>query len=271
MPGGGTQLATPIGAVPNRVKGLYTQGQSAFGTYILLPAPACVEIAAISGFDFVRIDAYHTAVNPETLQAMVTTAYAYNLTPWVRCHNDPFTIMNVLDLGVQMISIPNMPDAEAARAAVNSAFYPPRGQREMNRATRFRGHTAPQYLDWVNENVVVSCQIEDADGIANYREIVKVEGLDCIQAGRGDISLAIGLAGQEFHPKVLELEERIVMAALEAGKQVSLVHPLTDDGIERTLRWMERGVRILTLDGDERVLQRSYTDGLPRVKRARAS
>ena len=255
-----------VGAVPNRVKALYSSGGTAFGTYILLPAPACVEVAAISGFDFVRIDAYHTAVNPETLQAMVTAAYAFNITPWVRCRNDPFTIMTVLDLGVQMISIPNMSDAEAARAAVESAFYPPRGTREMNRPTRFRAHTAPEYLAWVNDNVVVSCQIEDGDGLANYKEIVKVEGLDCIQPGRGDLSLALGLAGQEFHPKVLELEERIVSAALDAGKQVSLVHPLTEDGIERTLRWAERGVRILTLDGDERVLQRAYSEGLGRVK-----
>ena len=256
-----------IGSFANRVKTLYSEGRTSFGTYLTLPTPASVEVAAISGLDFVRIDAYHIAFNPETLQSMVTTAIAYGLTPWVRCRNDAFTIMNVLDLGAQIISIPNMDSADAARAAVASAFYPPRGVREMSRPLRFRAHTASDYLDWVNANVVVSCQIEDADGLANYKEIIAVDGLDCIQAGRGDIALALGYPGEEFHPKVLAAEERIVSAALEAGKQVSLVHSLNEDGIERTLRWAERGVRILTLDADARVMQRGYSVALADIKR----
>jgi 2-keto-3-deoxy-L-rhamnonate aldolase RhmA len=252
--------------VANRVRQLYESGKPAFGTYVVLPTPASVEIAALAGFDFVRIDAYHIGFNPETLQAMVSAAYAANMTPWARCRNDPFTIMNVLDMGVQMLTIPNTPSAEAARAAVDSAFYPPRGKREMSRPLMFRGHSAPDYLEWVEKNVVVSCQIEGREGLDNYKEIVKVEGLGCIQTGRGDISLALGLPGQEFHPKVLEAEERIVTAALEAGKQVSLVHPLTDDGIARSLRWIERGVRILTMDADYRVLQRGWSEGMTRLR-----
>jgi 4-hydroxy-2-oxoheptanedioate aldolase len=112
---------------------------------------------------------------------------------------------------------------------------------------------------------VISCQIEGVEGLANYKEIVQVEGLGCIQTGRGDIALALGLAGDEDHPRVLEAEERIVEAALEAGKQVSLVHPLTEAGLARALAWSERGVRILTLDADSRVLLRAYSEAVMRI------
>jgi 4-hydroxy-2-oxoheptanedioate aldolase len=252
----------------NRVKRLYDAGRCAYGTYINLPTAMSVEIAALAGFDFVRIDAYHSSMNPETMQAMVTTAYSYDITPWVRCPNDALTIENLLDLGVQMLSIPNMPNAAAAREAVARVFYPPQGTREMSMPLRFQGLSMSEYLDWVRQNVVLSCQIEGPEGLENYREIVRVEGLGCIQTGRADISLCLGLPGEEFHPRVLEWEERIVTAALEAGKQVSLVHAMTEDGMSRTLKWIERGVRIATMDTDHKVLRRHYSDGLTHLRQS---
>lgn len=250
----------------NRVQQQYQAGKPSFGTYITFPTSAAVEVAALAGFDFVRLDSYHISYNPETLENMIRTAYAHNVTPWVRVRNDPWVIMTTLDLGAQMITVPNVGSAEAARSAVNAAFYPPKGDREMSRPLRFRGLSAPEYLEWAQSQVVVSCQIEGRDGIENYQEIVKVDGLDVIQTGRGDLSLALGVPGEEFHPKVLEIEERIVTAALEAGKQVSLLQPLTEDGINRTQRWIEQGVRILTVDSDYRVLLREYETGLKKLR-----
>ena len=250
----------------NRVKQFYREGKPSFGTYVTFPSAAIVEVAALSGFDFVRLDPYHLHYNPETLENMVRTAYAHNVTPWARCRNDPWTIMMTLDTGVQAISIPNVGSAAEARAAVAAAFYPPKGEREMSRPLRLRGMSATEYLDWATNEVILSCQIEGRDGVENYQEIVKVEGVDCIQTGRGDLSLALGVPGEEFSPKVLDAEKRIVEAALEAGKQVSLLHPLTEDGIERTLRWMEQGVRILTVDSDYRVLMREYSAGLKKLR-----
>lgn len=113
----------------NRVKQLYRVGKPAYGTYVSLPAPALVEVAALAGFDFVRLDAYHVAFNPETLENMIRTAYAHGITPWVRCRNDPWIIMTTLDSGAQAITIPNVGSVEAAKAAVNAAFYPQKGER----------------------------------------------------------------------------------------------------------------------------------------------
>lgn len=250
----------------NRVKELYTAGKVAFGTYVTFPTAAAVEVAALSGFDFVRLDPYHLHYNPETLENMARAAYAHNVTTWARCKNDPWTIMMTLDAGVQIISIPNVGSAAEARAAVAAAFYPPKGAREMSRPLRMRGLSATDYLDWARDEVLVSVQIEGADGVANYKEIVTTEGVDCVQTGRGDLSLALGVPGEEFHQKVLDAEARIVEAALAAGKQVSLLHPLTEDGLQRMEAWMKQGVRIMTVDSDYRVLIREYSEGLKKLR-----
>lgn len=242
----------------NRVRALYENDDVAYGTYITFPTTAVVEVAALGGLDFVRLDAYHIAFNGETLQDMIRTAYAHEITPWVRVLNDPWVIMTTLDLGAQAITIPNVGSAEEARSAVASTYYPPRGEREMSRPLRFRAHSAHDYIDWVNENVLVSCQIEGTDGIENYKEIIKTEGVSVVQSGRGDLSLALGVPGEEFHPKVLEVEKRIVTTALESGKQVSLVHPMTEEGFQRSLEWKAQGVRILTFESDFKVLMREY-------------
>jgi 4-hydroxy-2-oxoheptanedioate aldolase len=257
--------------ITNRLKQLYLDDKTAFGTYVTFPTSAMVEVAALAGFDFVRLDAYHINYNPETLENMVRTAYSHDVSPWIRCRNDAWVIMMTLDTGAQAITIPNVGSAAAARAAVAAAFYPPKGEREMSRPLRMRGLSASDYLAWANDQVILSCQIEGRDGIEHYREIIAVEGVDCIQTGRGDLSLALGVPGEEFHPKVLETEKRIVSTALEAGKQVSLLHPLTEDGLERTLHWIEQGVRILTIDSDYRVLVREYAAGLSKLRAMRAA
>jgi 4-hydroxy-2-oxoheptanedioate aldolase len=250
----------------NRVKQLYSAGKTAFGTYVAIPSPMVIEVAGQAGLDFVRIDNYHNRWNPETLANMIRSCYDQDITPWIRCRNDPWIIMTTLDMGAQALSISNIGTVEATRQAVASTFYPPKGEREMARAHRFRSMSGQEYLDWSANEVFLSVQVEGDEGIVNYKDIVKIEGVDCIQTGRNDISLALGVPGEQFHPRVLEMEQRIVDAALEAGKQVSLVHPANDDGIERINRWIEQGVLIHTVETDLTALSSFYTRALTRLK-----
>ena len=197
---------------------------------------------------------------------MIRAAYDQGVTPWIRTRNDPWVLMTVLDMGAQAISISNMSTVEEAKHAVAGVFYPPLGEREAARANRFRHASSKEYYEWSANEVLLSVQIEGTEGIQNYKEIVKVEGIGCIQTGRNDISLALGVPGEQFHPKVLEMEKRIVDAALEAGKQVSLVHPANDDGIERITRWIEQGVLIHTVETDLTALYSFYSRALTRLK-----
>ncbi|CAG0955415.1 4-hydroxy-2-oxoheptanedioate aldolase [Anaerolineae bacterium] len=244
----------------NRVKECYSQEKLAIGSYITFPAPAVIEVAAQSGLDFVRLDTYHYGFfNPETLENMIRTAYSYNVTPWVRLRNDPWLIGMTLEMGAQAITIPNCSSAAEARAAVSAVFYPPKGKREMSRGFRFQAMTLAEYREWASTQVILSCMIEGMEGLENYREIIAVDGVDVIQVGLSDLSQAVGVPGAKNDPKVLEAEKRVIMTALEAGKQVSIVHPNTPQGIERTQRWVEQGVRIVVLEKESRILGREYS------------
>lgn len=246
----------------NNVRKALNEGRPAFGTYIYATSLNMVEVAAQAGFDFVRFDLYHHAMAPQTLTAMINTAHMMGVTPWVRVPEDPQTIGSVLDMGALIVTVPNVGTVAQAARAVAAVRYPPTGEREHARPGFARTMPMTEYLAWCERDVMLGCQIEGQAGIENYREIVTMPGIDVIQSGRGDLSLALGVPGEIFHPKVLAAEERIVMAALEAGKAVSLLFSPTDEGMEYITRWMDRGVQLPVLDSDEGVLLRGYRMGL---------
>ena len=140
-----------------------------------------------AGLDFVRIDNYHNRWNPETLANMIRSCYDQDITPWIRCRNDPI-IMTTLDMGAQALSISNIGTVEATRQAVASTFYPPKGEREMALGASLRLDVRPGVLDWSANEVFLSVQVEGDEGIVNYKDIVKIEGVDRIQDGRNDIA-----------------------------------------------------------------------------------
>ena len=179
--------------IQNRVRELYRERKPSFGTYITIQTPLAVEAAAAAGMDFVRIDSYKHRYNPENLDNMIRTSLSYGVTPWVRCKNDAWDIMQALDNGALIVSM-KVNTAEDARAAVAATYYPPRGVREPSRAKRHKSMPADQYLDWYNDQILVSLQLESPGALENYREIVKVEGADIIQFGKHGFAAALGIS-----------------------------------------------------------------------------
>src|SRR5207248_2502420 len=159
--------------------------------------------------------------------------YASGITPTVRVETDPVRILPVLEQGVMGLTVPDVESAEAARAVVQAARYPPRGRREISRPLRYIGEPSEAYFRWADDELVVSVQIETRAGLDALDEIVAVDGLDMVQSGRQDLALSLGVPGQPSHPRVLEAEERIVQAAWKAGKWVSLHFPPAPDSLDR--------------------------------------
>lgn len=258
--------------IANRIKRLYAQRKPAFGTYITLQTTAMAEIAGSVGLDFVRVDAYKQHFNPETVDAMIRTLYGFDTTPWVRCRLDAWEIGVALDAGAQVIST-KVNTVEEARAAVAAVRYPPRGTKESSRPKRFSSVSDAEYFKWAAEEVLLSLQLESPGAWENYRDIVKVEGVDIIQFGKHGISAALGVPnelsgyGREAAPKLLEAERAVVEATLAAGKQACLMDSATPHGLERLLRWVERGVLVIGIDSDYAILSRGYGEALKTLRR----
>jgi 2-keto-3-deoxy-L-rhamnonate aldolase RhmA len=183
--------------------------------------------------------------------------------------------MQALDNGALIVSM-KINSVEDARAAVAATYYPPRGVREPSRAKRHKSLPEARYLEWYNDQILVSLQLESPGALENYREIVKVDGADIIQFGKHGFAAALGISmdlagyGPTMDPRLEDYEKRVVFAALEAGKQVSLVHSLTPEGIERTLRWIEQGVYVMCMDSDWIILNRDYSNALKALRQSTA-
>lgn len=220
----------------NRVREQYRQGHVALGTYVTVPAPRAVEVLSDTGLDFVRFDPFRHPWPTSLLKEMAAVALNANLTPWARVGYSREAIVELVDCGMQIITVPEVDTAAQAKDIVSAVRSADRG------------------------DVLVGVQIETSEGIANLHEIIATDGVDIIHTGRTDISHAMGVPGEQFHPKVLEVERRIVDAALAAGKQVSLLYPLTQDGLALAAKAIAAGARIFALDMDYRILQRAFSD-----------
>jgi 4-hydroxy-2-oxoheptanedioate aldolase len=250
----------------NAIKAAGAEKHTALGCYITQPAPALVEVAAAAGLDFVRLDTYHGTMTIETIDALIRAAYASGLTPTARVQNHPFAILQLLQLGLMGVSVPDIEDAEMARAVVQACRYPPRGTREISRPTGTMGLPADEYFRWADEELIVSVQIESRRGLDNVEEILAVDGLDMVQSGRSDLSLSLGVPGQPNHPIVLEAEEKIVAAAERAGKLVALHFQPGPGALERLRAYSQRGVQALTIGNDTQILYQGLRERIATIK-----
>ncbi|MFN8521599.1 MAG: aldolase/citrate lyase family protein [Chloroflexota bacterium] len=244
----------------NALKAAAAEGRTAFGMYVTQPAPSIVEVAAQAGLDFVRIDTYHGTMGAETVDSLIRAAYAAGITPTARVQNDPVAILSVLEQGCMGITVPDVEDAQTARGIVQASRYPPKGIREISKPQRMMAVSAGDYFRWADEELIVSAQIESKRGLDNIEEILAVDGLDMVQSGRNDLSLSLGVPGQPNHPLVIAAEDRIIDAALTAGKMVSISFQPAPDALQRLGNLAKRGVQCITIGFDSQVLFQAMRD-----------
>jgi len=149
----------------------------------------------------------------ETIDGLIRAAYANGITATARVQNHPFAILQLLQIGLMGVNVPDVEDAEMAQRVVQACRYPPRGTREISRPTGTMGVSSEEYFRWADEELIVSVQIESRRGLDNLEAILAVDGLDMVQSGRSDLALSLGVPGQANHPIVLEAEEKIIAAA----------------------------------------------------------
>lgn len=206
----------------NPVKRRLGQGQAVVGCWLALANAAAAEIIGLSGVDFGLIDNEH---GPATLtesrfliQALsATPAASVMRVPW----NDPVYVKRALDLGLEGIMFPAVSSADEARAAVAACRYPPKGIRGygmgLARAGDY-GLAKGRYLDTVDDQLLVICQIESAQAVEAIPDIAAVAGIDVLFVGPYDLSASIGKLGRFDDPEVRDLLRRAEGAILGSGR-----------------------------------------------------
>jgi 2-dehydro-3-deoxyglucarate aldolase len=189
----------------NKLRHALLERQVTLGSWIQIGHPACAEIVARAGFDWVCVDLEHGAIDLETTADIFRGLGSFDCIPVARLPlNDPIWIRRTLDAGARGLIIPMVKTAAEAAAAVREAKYPPRGARGFgySRANLYGADFEP-YIASANEEIAMIMQIEHKDAIANLDAILGVDGVDGVFVGPLDLSGSMGLAGELDHPQML--------------------------------------------------------------------
>ncbi len=234
----------------NKLRRALLERQVTLGTWIQIGHPACAEVLARAGFDWVCVDLEHGAIDLETSANIFRALGGFDCVPVARLPlNDAVWIHRILDAGARGLIIPMVKTAAEAEAAVREAKYPPRGTRGFGYSrANLHGADFTPYVASANDEIAMVMQIEHKDAIANLDAILRVEGVDGVFVGPLDLSGSMGITGQLDHPQMKTALEKCRFAC-RAHRKAAGLHIIRPDG-DNVRVALEEGYTMLALGLD---------------------
>jgi 2-keto-3-deoxy-L-rhamnonate aldolase RhmA len=192
--------------------------QRMFGTFLKLPTTQVVEILGAIGYDFVVIDQEHAALGRDITDLMILAARASNIAPVVRIAEfSEANVLSALDSGAMGIMVPHVSTLEKARAIARSCRYAggSRGFAGLTRASNWGRIDAGHHMSLQDSQVACIAMIEDLEAVDLTADIARVDGIDALFIGRGDLTAA-HRGDPQASTKVAEISRQIGAAAREA-------------------------------------------------------
>src|SRR4051794_35158517 len=248
----------------NTFKRAIKEGRRQIGLWSSLSSNISVEILAGSGFDWLLLDTEHSPndlpmVYSQLQAAVGGTAHPIVRVPW----NDTVVIKRYLDAGVQSFLIPYVQNEEEARRAVAATRYPPDGVRGFASASRASGFgRVKDYYARCHEEICVLVQVETGHALENLEAIARVDGVDGVFIGPGDLSADLGYLGQPGHPAVTEAIENAIGRIKACGKPPGIL--TGDEALAR--RFIEKGCLFTAVGADVSLLARASEQLAARFK-----
>jgi 4-hydroxy-2-oxoheptanedioate aldolase len=204
----------------NNVKAKLKRGEVSAGGWLSIGNIATARLMSRIGFDWLTIDAEHTAQHPELMAAMVATvADSQVCAPFVRVPTNSVEWFKwALDAGAWGVIVPMVNTREEAERAVSWAKYPPQGTRSIGGVFAQYGFgttNRSEYAANANDEIMVIIQIESPTALENLEEILSVPGIDVAFIGPNDLHALLGLTPSS------EGAEPEFVAALEKVKEVA--------------------------------------------------
>jgi 4-hydroxy-2-oxoheptanedioate aldolase len=211
-----------ITMVGNKVIERMRRGEKALGLSLSFYADELIEVAGRMGLDYVNFDGQHSPTSPETIDRFCRMCDGWDLTPSMRVPDQiPSNILNYIDRGVQVITVPDVESKEQAEALVQACFFAPIGRRSFTSPRIMRygldGDPGTRMTD-TNENMLVMPQIENITAYNNLDEILTVPGLEVFAGGPNDLAQSMGHPGEPNHPDCLKVTEEGTAKIHAAGK-----------------------------------------------------
>lgn len=239
-------------------------GDVVYGLTLTIGNPQIAELVGYLGFDWVWIEAEHTAMGLETILAQLQAIAGTGTKAVVRVdNNDPTVIKRTLDIGPDGILIPSVNSREEGEKAIKAIKYPPLGERGIGlaRAQKY-GLNLGNYIKSANDEVAAIFMIEHINAVQNIDEILKIEGLDGVIIGSLDLAGSMNLQN-DLGNALIEVEvQKVVQACAKAGIACGAFVGDPNQAKER----IKQGFRLLTLGADVLLLASSAKNVLDTVK-----
>jgi len=238
----------------NRFKRALRAGEQQIGLWLSLSSHYSAEVCAGSGFDWLLIDTEHSPNELDMVFCQLQAIAAYPPTPIVRpAWNDMVLVKRFLDVGVQTLLIPYVQTEEEAANAVAYTRYPPRGVRGVAAATRATGFgRIKNYPQRCEDELCVLVQVETRRGLDNLERIARVDGVDGVFIGPGDLAAGLGHVGNIPHPEVQSAIEDAIKRIKACGKAPGILTP--DEKLAQ--RYIELGTLFTAVGADVGLLGR---------------
>ena len=213
----------------NKVLEKIRNGVFTLGGWVMSSSITSAEIMAQAGFDWVCVDAEHSAVSKEIASNMFRAIELHGAEPFVRISlNDEVEIKKYMDIGAKGIIVPMIKSYEEIERAISYIKYPPDGTRSyaIPRCTGY-GEWSKEYFENANNETFIAIMIEHIDAIKDLDKIFSHKGIDAVLIGPYDLSGSMNIPGQFDNPKFIETLDYIRQKAKEHSVTMGIheVHP----------------------------------------------
>jgi len=250
---------------PNKTKAQLKAGQPAFGVISTSDDPQLAELFGIAGFDYYMLDAEHGLIDPVQALNVIRTCEIINITPMIRIGSkDPKLVLQYLDAGMMGILMPGLITVEEVKMLVDAVKYAPLGKRGLgfSRAAAHMAYrrTAPEYINFSNDETMVIIQFEDDKLLGKLPELCAVDGLDACVVGPRDLSLTMGFLDGPAHPEVQSVIDNAIGIITKTGKIAGITAGTRADAeqqVQRGANMILAAAQSLILSGSKNFLPES--------------
>ena len=207
---------------PSTFRQRLAAGEILCGSFIKTPTGHACEIFGDLGYDFVVIDEEHAPFDRRAIDDALLACRAAAIAGLVRvASGSPSNLLSVLDCGASGVLVPHVATPDRAREVAAACRYHrgTRGFSNSPRAGRYGGLDLSGHIAQADAITTVIAQIEDPSALSCVDEIARVDGIDALFVGRGDLAAAMGETSSTAE-RVHAASAAIAEAARRAGKPV---------------------------------------------------
>ena len=201
------------------LKNRMRRGDTLAGTFLKTPAHDLIEVLAMSGLDFVCLDAEHAPFDRARMDSCLAVGRALHFPILVRVPDGTSSeLLKALDSGATGVVVPHVATKEkAADIARWSRFgHGGRGYAGSSRWAGFATRPMSEILEQSEEETIVIGQIEEPEGVAAIDKIAATKGLDGVFVGPADLAVCLGETDINAAP-VLDAMKTVANAASRNG------------------------------------------------------